>query len=489
MAAGVAEYEENGQPSRILIVNETIQRMNPSYAGKPVYALHQETDLETLHEDSDGYVFESFYNKWDGCHWAKFVVSTDAGHDAIDRGWKLSNSYVVTNAAGGGSWHNVQYDEEVRDGVFEHLALVPNPRYEESIVLTPEEFRAYNERKERELKTLQNSKSKREQKDMLRFKLFQKKKVANANQLADAVIELDDGSTVPFSRVLRTVANAESRGKRNRRNDRDDRRDDRRSRDDDRRSRRRNADGDGEAAALDLDQEITVGRSVMSIRDLIEKYLELTDRENDSDRDNADRDDRDDRDDRRERKENSRRARNSRDDDDRGDVDVEDDDEDLDPEDDDEDERSRSGGGDDRRTNSRDDDQDLDEDGDPVDDEDGRRQADDLRGEDDEPAPRRNARDRGSRRDDRRSRKQNDRKPGKRRNDGDRDGAVIRVSKHELQMLKDSRKIHAESLRNARDENRGTDSDGEPTLDTGITQLQRGQNRYGSAGSKPEDRH
>ena len=62
--------------------------------------------------------------------------------------------------SGSGVCHGVDYDNEVTDGEYEHLALVEDPRYEDSIILTPDEFKAYNLEKENELSMLTNSKSK-----------------------------------------------------------------------------------------------------------------------------------------------------------------------------------------------------------------------------------------------------------------------------------------------------------------------------------------
>ena len=71
--------------------------------------------------------------------------------------WKLSNCYSPTNQTDGGKWHAVEYEKNIKSAVYDHLAIVPDPRYSESIILTPEEFKVYNEQKEIELKKLSNS--------------------------------------------------------------------------------------------------------------------------------------------------------------------------------------------------------------------------------------------------------------------------------------------------------------------------------------------
>jgi hypothetical protein len=57
----------------------------------------------------------------------------------------------------GGEWHAVPYDRKVLVGEYDHLAIVDNPRYENSIILTPEQFKSYNSELEEELSRIRNS--------------------------------------------------------------------------------------------------------------------------------------------------------------------------------------------------------------------------------------------------------------------------------------------------------------------------------------------
>lgn len=197
MVEGVAEYAEPERaPFRIFIGEETIKNMDPTFKGRPVYVQHVDAvDLKNLQAEADGYVIRSFFNKADGKHWAEFIVVSDAGHEAIQKGWKLSNAYMPKNLSAGGLWHGVEYAQEVKSGEYEHLAIVPNPRYEESIILTPEDFKAYNARKEAELYKLANSK---ESKSMLTF--WKKSKVENAADLESTVV------TLPLSKKEFSIA-------------------------------------------------------------------------------------------------------------------------------------------------------------------------------------------------------------------------------------------------------------------------------------------
>lgn len=189
MLPGVAEYRDAGtEPYRIFVSEDTIKNMDASFAGKPLFVQHvDEVNLENIQNEADGYVIESFFNKQDGKHWAKFIVVSDKGHEAISSGWKLSNAYIPKKFSGGGLWNGVEYLKEIVEGEYEHLALVPNPRYAESIIYTPEQFKRYNEDKENELKKVANSNHKGE-KSMLNF--FKKAKVENATDLENMSVVL-----------------------------------------------------------------------------------------------------------------------------------------------------------------------------------------------------------------------------------------------------------------------------------------------------------
>lgn len=196
MVEGVAEYREPEQmPYRIFIGEEAIKNMDPSFEGRPVFVRHvDEVDLKNIQNEADGFVVRSFFNPADGKHWVEFLIVSDKGHNAIRNGWKLSNAYIPKEFAGGGQWHGVDYAKEVRRGEYEHLAIVPNPRYSESVIMTPEEFKLYNEDKELELKRLANSKG---EEPMLQF--FKKAKVENSADLEGTVVVL------PKSKVEKSV--------------------------------------------------------------------------------------------------------------------------------------------------------------------------------------------------------------------------------------------------------------------------------------------
>lgn len=159
---GLVHYFENGQDRLYLVTNDALKKMNKSFEGKPVFVRHvDKIDLENLKEQADGYVSESFYNEFDGSWWVKFIAVSDRAQEAIKNGWAVSNAYLPTEYSGGGSYHDIDYQKEIKNGTYGHLAIVSNPRYEESVIMTPEEFKHFNEVKKQELEQLKNSKEKK----------------------------------------------------------------------------------------------------------------------------------------------------------------------------------------------------------------------------------------------------------------------------------------------------------------------------------------
>jgi DNA repair exonuclease SbcCD ATPase subunit len=190
MLPGVAEYREpKKDPFRIFLNEDTIRAMDASFAGKPVFVKHvDEVDqnLDTLRAEADGWVVESFFNSADGRHWAKFIVCSEKGEKAISSGYRLSNCYIPKSFGSGGLWNGVSYEKEVTGGEYEHLALVPDPRYEESIVLTPEQFKAYNEAKRIEVERISNTKGE----NIMALNFFRRQKVENSFDIESTMVQL-----------------------------------------------------------------------------------------------------------------------------------------------------------------------------------------------------------------------------------------------------------------------------------------------------------
>lgn len=210
MAEGVAEYvsKKDKTTYRVLVPENTCKKMDSTFPGKPMFVDHvPEVNPEIIEKLCVGYVVESFFNQMDGKHWAKFIITDDRGLDAIARKFVLSNCYDATSYAPGGRWHGMDFNKEVMDGEYEHLALVKEPRYRESIILEPEGFKKYNEAKKIELEKLQNSddkKSKTKKQESSMLKIFKREKVQNNDVDFDTMeVELPKSKkTMTLSRLV-----------------------------------------------------------------------------------------------------------------------------------------------------------------------------------------------------------------------------------------------------------------------------------------------
>jgi hypothetical protein len=219
---GTAEYSEaDGSAYRVFLNENTLRKMDASFEGCPVFLQHVdgvEEDIDKLNGETDGWVVRSFYNEIDGKHWVEFVVVTEKALSAINNGWQLSNCYVPTTSGSGGMWNGITYAKEITGGEYEHLAIVPNPRYEESVIMSPEKFKKYNEEKTLELKRLSNEKDK-----SMKLNIFKRTKVENSTDFDGLVVQLPkSGREVALvTLVAEADAAEEAKGKANVANDLD----------------------------------------------------------------------------------------------------------------------------------------------------------------------------------------------------------------------------------------------------------------------------
>ena len=156
---GLVHYRsKDGGDELYLVKDDALKKMNSSFEGKPIYIRHvDEVNTDTMKNDAVGYVVKSFYNEFDGAWWAE-IIADDEAQVYIEKGWAVSNAYLPTELGSGGVYHDINYLKEIKNGEYEHLAIVDNPRYEEAVIMTPEEYKAFNEGRKAELEKLKNSK-------------------------------------------------------------------------------------------------------------------------------------------------------------------------------------------------------------------------------------------------------------------------------------------------------------------------------------------
>lgn len=178
------------------IPEETLMEMDKTFSGKPVYIYHidSENDSEERISEKVGDVVKSFYNENDGWHWAEIMVNDD-GQSLFNKGWTVSNAHRPERIGGGGVHNNQDYQHIVNSSEYEHLAITDSPRYEGAIVLTPDEFKEYNENKSKEIQSLKNSKEIEEmdEETLKKFSSLVAAEVMKGLSLKNSADEKDEG--------------------------------------------------------------------------------------------------------------------------------------------------------------------------------------------------------------------------------------------------------------------------------------------------------
>lgn len=128
---GVVQYEDIGI---VMVDKPTLDKMAATFIGKPVFGkTHKDTTANDFSQGkADGIVTDCF---WDGDK-GKYAVRAliwddDTISDIGRRNYLPSCAYDVRRWRGSdGKHNNVPYVDEVLDGEYTHMAIVPNPRYE-----------------------------------------------------------------------------------------------------------------------------------------------------------------------------------------------------------------------------------------------------------------------------------------------------------------------------------------------------------------------
>lgn len=201
MQPGICRYLDGV----VLVDTDAMKKMIATGAGKPVFIDHQKVDLDTMKEKAVGWITESFYNDLDGWAWFKIMITDDEGHKVISDGWKCSDAYIPTTKSGGGTKNNCPYKEEITDGFYTHLAIVTSPRYEQADILTPEEFKSYQDDLKRQLTERTNSTT--EGNFMKITNMFKTKTVKEPVTTIDddTMVELEGGKIVSVKEMVNAM--------------------------------------------------------------------------------------------------------------------------------------------------------------------------------------------------------------------------------------------------------------------------------------------
>ena len=142
---GVISYEDSKQGT-VFVSKEALDRMAPSFRNCPVIFIpekHDDSDKSTAFNFNDigsnpacGIVTGLPYWGDDGWQYVDMAVWDDDALKAIENGFSVSCAYEPDSVNDqGGQWHQIPYDNEVIEGHYMHMAIVPDPRYEGSRIL------------------------------------------------------------------------------------------------------------------------------------------------------------------------------------------------------------------------------------------------------------------------------------------------------------------------------------------------------------------
>lgn len=126
LQAGLVKYDFGV----CLLQKETIDKFIDTFKGCPVIINHKDSITES---DKVGVVNNIWFSDKDGWYWCDGVLTDDKAVKLVESGYNVSCQYAIIDYSinNDGKLHNGNpYDKEILNGLFEHLAIVDNPRYE-----------------------------------------------------------------------------------------------------------------------------------------------------------------------------------------------------------------------------------------------------------------------------------------------------------------------------------------------------------------------
>ena len=119
----------------VLVEQAALAKMAPTFVGKPVIdMIHKDVEPSTLAKgDAEGIVTRVWFDEktaWWMCDFIVWDPKTQEHCESL--AYSVSCAYDPTEVAGAGRYHSSDYQEEVKDGMYTHLAVVTNPRYEKA---------------------------------------------------------------------------------------------------------------------------------------------------------------------------------------------------------------------------------------------------------------------------------------------------------------------------------------------------------------------
>lgn len=132
LTAGLVDYSDVDD-GKYLLRKEAIEKMLPTLEGRPLVIGHQEIDVEHMDDVAVGYITKGYWNPDTGSFDCDVLVKDpdilSPEHNSV------SCAYIATEFGEGGRYSGIDYDAEILDGNFTHIALVDSPRYNDARIL------------------------------------------------------------------------------------------------------------------------------------------------------------------------------------------------------------------------------------------------------------------------------------------------------------------------------------------------------------------
>lgn len=130
LQAGLVKYDFGV----CLLQKETIDKFINTFVGVPVIIDHKDFINP---DDIVGKIQNIWFSTEDGWFWCDGIITNEKAIELIENGYNVSCQYAITEYIENleNKLHNGNpYDKEILNGVFEHLAIVKNPRYEGAFI-------------------------------------------------------------------------------------------------------------------------------------------------------------------------------------------------------------------------------------------------------------------------------------------------------------------------------------------------------------------
>ena len=131
MMPGLTNYPgEDGTPEMWWLPREVMTKMQKSFIGCPV-VLDGDHNGDSTPENFEKVAVGVVSDVWtgdDGWDWCNMVIWDQETMDKIQKGWNVSCAYNTTSFNPGGVLNAINYEHEVTEGEYIHMAIVPAPR-------------------------------------------------------------------------------------------------------------------------------------------------------------------------------------------------------------------------------------------------------------------------------------------------------------------------------------------------------------------------